>query len=299
MFRPHFPRPRPRSTLAIALAGAVTACSTLPPYPAPAVDVPAHYANAPAAASGWTVAAPTADAPRGAWWTLFNDADLNQLEARIDVSNQTVKKAVAQLQLARSMVDFQRSGFFPTVTAGLSQSRFRTSQNITGRSLAGKTVPDYSVGVSATWEPDLFGRVRDAVTGAKANADASAADLEAVRLSMSADLAVDYFDLRSLDTQKKLLDDTVSAYTAALQLLQQQLRNGAIDASAVAQAETQLEATRTQDTDIDVQRAQLQHAIATLVAPPTRRLARPMPRSFLISCCPQVPASKARFLRPG
>src|ERR1700758_2595949 len=112
------------------------------------------------------------------------------------------------------------------------------------------------------------GRVRDAVAGAKADAQASEADLEAVRLSVSADLAFDYFALRSLDTQKKLFDDSVNAYSAALELLQQQLKNGAIDASAVAQATTQLEATRTQDTDIDVTRAQMQHAIATLVGEP-------------------------------
>lgn len=271
-------RPRLPGALAIALAGTLTACSTLPPYKAPAVDVPAHYAGGSTSAAntpGWAVAAPADSQPRGPWWTVFGDPELNQLEARIDVSNQTVKKAVAQLQQARSMVDYQRSGFFPTITAGVAQSRARTSANLVDRALAGKTLPDYSLGVTASWEPDLFGRVRDAVTGAQANADASAADLEAVRLSMSADLATDYFDLRSLDTQKKLLDDTVSAYSAALQLLQQQLRNGAIDASAVAQAETQLEATRTQDTDIDVMRAQLQHAIATLVGEPASTFSLP------------------------
>jgi NodT family efflux transporter outer membrane factor (OMF) lipoprotein len=243
---------------------ALTACSTMPAYERPAVDVPAQYAGA----QGWTQAAPADNAPRGQWWTIFNDPELNQLEARVDVSNQTVKKAVAQLQQARAMVDYQRAGFFPTVGAGLAANRSRTSQNVVGRSLAGKTVPDYSVGVSASWEPDLFGRVRDAVAGAKADAQASEADLEAVRLSASADLAFDYFALRSLDTQKKLFDDSVNAYSAALQLLQQQLKNGAIDASAVAQATTQLEATRTQDTDIDVTRAQMQHAIATLVGEP-------------------------------
>jgi NodT family efflux transporter outer membrane factor (OMF) lipoprotein len=118
--------------------------------------------------------------------------------------------------------------------------------------------------------------VRDAVNGAQATAQASAADLEAMRLSMSADLAVDYFALRSLDTQKKLLDDSVSAYAAALNLLQQQLKNGAIDASAVAQATTQLEATRTQDTDIDVMRAQMQHAIATLIGEPASTFTLPV-----------------------
>jgi len=280
MQRTRTPLPFARTALALCAASALAACSTLPPYAPPAVAVPAHFAGTASAASdaganGWTTAAPADGAPRGPWWTVYNDADLNRLEARIDVSNQTVKKAVAQLQQARAMVDYQRAGFFPTVTAGVAQSRFRTSQNIVGHSLAGKTVPDYSTGIAASWEPDLFGRVRDAVAGASASTEASAADLEAVRLSVTADLAVDYFDLRSLDTQKKLLDDTVTAYGAALRLLQQQLHDGAIDASAVAQAETQLETTRAQDTDIDVQRAQLPHAIATLTGEPASTFTLP------------------------
>jgi NodT family efflux transporter outer membrane factor (OMF) lipoprotein len=266
-------RPLLRRSIAATLIGALlSACSTLPPYQRPTAEIPAQYAGA---SPGWAQAAPADTAPRGPWWTIFNDPVLNQLEARVDVSNQTVRKAVAQVQQARSMVDYQRAGFFPTITAGAAQQRFRTSQNVEGKSLAGKTVPDYSAGVSASWEPDLFGRVRDSVTGAKADAEASEADLEAVRLSMSADLAVDYFSLRSLDTQKKLLDDSVTAYAAALKLLQQQLKDGAIDASAVAQATTQLEATRTQDTDIDVTRAQMQHAIATLIGQPASTFTLP------------------------
>jgi NodT family efflux transporter outer membrane factor (OMF) lipoprotein len=263
-----------RTTLGLCVVATLTACSTLPSYTKPEVAVPAHYASAPA--PGWTIAAPADTQPRGPWWSAFNDPDLDRLEARVDISNQTVKAAVAQLQQARALVAFQRAGFFPTVTAGVSQERFRTSQNLAHRALAGQTIPDYSAGLTASWEPDLFGRVKDATVNAQANAEASEADLDAVRLSMTSDLAVDYFDLRSLDTQKKLLDDTVTAYAAALDLLQQQLKDGAIDASAVAQAQTQLESTRTQDTDIDVQRAQLQHAIATLIGEPASSFAIPV-----------------------
>ncbi|MDV3099131.1 efflux transporter outer membrane subunit [Burkholderia cenocepacia] len=274
---PH-PLPFARRIVALGAVAALTACSTLPRYSPPAVAVPAHYAGAPAALAeqtGWHVAMPADAAARGAWWTVFDDADLNALEARVDVSNQTVKKAVADLQQARAMVDYQHAGFLPTITAGAAQSRARVSQNRLGSSLAGKTTPDYQVGVAASWEPDLFGRVRDAVTGAQANAAASAADLQAVKLSVTAELATDYFALRSLDTQKQLLDDTVHAYADALTLLKQQLAAGAIDASAVAQAETQLESTRTQDTDIDASRAQLQHAIATLVGESASTFALP------------------------
>lgn len=272
------PLPFARRVVVLGVAAALTAlsaCSTLPAYSPPAVAVPAHYAGAPAAQPGWNVAAPADAASRGAWWTVFGDTDLNTLEARVDVSNQTVKKAVADLQQARAMVDYQHAGFLPTVTAGVAQNRASVSQNKLGSSLAGKTTPDYQAGVAASWEPDVFGRVRDAVTGAQANADASAADLQAVKLSVTAELATDYFALRSLDTQKQLLDDTVRAYADALKLLKQQLTAGAIDASAVAQAATQLESTRTQDTDIDASRAQLQHAIATLVGESASTFALP------------------------
>lgn len=255
----------------IAIAAALAACSTTAPYQAPAVEIPAHYAGGSASNASntaWQAASPADAAPRGAWWTVFGDAELNTLEARIDVSNQSVRKALASLAEARATTDYQRAGFLPTITAGVAQDRYRTSANKQGSSLAGKTIPDYSMGVTATWEPDVFGRIRDEVTSASATAQASAADLEAVRLSMTAQLAVDYFSLRSLDAQKQLLDDSVRAYTRALAIVQDQLHNGAIDASAVAQAQTQLDSTRTQARDIDVGRAQLQHAIATLIGEP-------------------------------
>jgi NodT family efflux transporter outer membrane factor (OMF) lipoprotein len=291
MFYLSLSRPLLRRSLAATLIAALLgACSTMPPYQRPATDVPAQYAGAPSA-PGWASAAPADTTPRGPWWTVFDDPVLNQLEARIDVSNQTVRKAVAEVQQARSMVDYQRAGFFPTITAGVAQDRFRTSQNVEGKSLAGKTVPDYLVGVSASWEPDLFGRVRDSVNSARADAQASDADLESVRLSMTADLATDYFTLRSLDVQKKLLDDSVTAYAAALKLLQQQLDQGAIDASAVAQATAQLEATRTQDTEIDVTRAQMLHAIATLIGEPASTFTLPPSASVTaLSAAPAIPA---------
>src|SRR5471032_286923 len=181
-----------RKTLAVCMGVALGACSTLPAYQKPDVSVPAHYAGA----AGWALATPADTQPRGPWWTVFGDSQLNELESRIDVSNQTVKKAVAQLQKARAFVDYQRAGFFPSVTAGASESRFRTSQNVQGHSLAGKAIPDYSTGLNVSWGPNPFGRGKESSGNAQANAAASEADLEAVRLSMTSDLAVDYFDLR-------------------------------------------------------------------------------------------------------
>ncbi|TKC87671.1 efflux transporter outer membrane subunit [Trinickia terrae] len=285
------PGPLTRMATVIGVACALTACSTLPPYSKPEVAVPDHYANAPQASAGWSVAAPADAKPRGPWWTLFDDPGLNRLEARIDVSNQSVKKAVAQLQAARAMVDYQRAGYAPTVTAGIAQSRTRLSQNVLGHSLAGQTVPDYSVGVAASWEPDLFGRVKDAAVNARDTAQASEADLQSVRLSMASDLATDYFDLRSLDIQKKLLDDTVAAYAASLEIVQQEFAAGGIDASAVAEAKTQLESTRTQDTDLDVERAKLQHAIATLIGVPASSFTLPPDATTTTAAAlPQIPA---------
>ena len=267
---------------------ALSGCSTMPAYTRPAVTVPPHYAEGPAGnspvpgvdaagtsssvpgpgTSDWSRAAPADGTPRGDWWTVFGNDELNNLEARVTVSNQTIRKAIALLAEARAMVDFQRSGFFPTVTAGIAQNRSRTSANLLGKSLAGKTVPDYSAGVAASWEPDLFGKIANGVAAANADAQASAADLEGVRLAMGTALATDYFDLRAIDTQKKLVDDAIAAYARALDMVQQRYRNGAADASELAQARTQLETTQAQGTDLGVQRAQLQHAIATLIGEP-------------------------------
>ncbi|MEX3856437.1 efflux transporter outer membrane subunit [Paraburkholderia sp. BR10923] len=276
-----------RRSVAACTVASLAACTTLPQYSAPSVDVPAQFATQ-SAASGWTVASPGDANPRGAWWTLFGDSELDALEARIDVSNQTVREAVANLQAARAMIDYQRAGYAPTVTAGVAAQRYRTSQNLIDHSLAGKTVPDYSTGVAASWEPDLFGRVKDATVEAHANAQASAADVESVRLSVTTQLAADYFALRTLDREKRLLDDTVTAYAAALRIVQQQLADGAIDASAVAQAQTQLESARTADSDVDVQRAQRQHAIATLIGVPASSFALPAQVEPVV--VPSIPA---------
>lgn len=273
----------------------LAACSTVPPYQTPEVAVPAHFAGSPL----WSVAAPADSTPRGPWWMAFKDPPLDDLEARVNVSNQSLKKAVSSLQEARAMVDYQRAGFFPTVTAGVAQSRYRTSQNLLGKSLAGQTISDYSTGVSASWEPDLFGRIHDATLDAQASAEASAADVEALRLSLSSQLAVDYFNLRSLDTQKQLLDDSVTAYDAALQLLKRQLASGAIDASAVAQAQAQLESTRTQSTEAASQRAMLEHAIATLIGEPASTFSIPARKqTFVLPEIPQALPSQLLERRP-
>jgi NodT family efflux transporter outer membrane factor (OMF) lipoprotein len=250
---------------------ALTACSVVPPKQPPDLVIPLHFANA----TGWMPAKPADNQPRGPWWTVFNDPVLNGLEDRIDVSNQTLRRATAQLEQARSLVQYQRSGLFPTLSANASTVPFHTSANVAGRSLAGKTIPDHVIGISASWEPDLFGRIRATIAQAQANAQASASDLASLRLSMHSDLAVDYVSLRSLDRQIALSQKTADAYAAALKILDTRFNDGAIDASALASAKAQWETAQSLTADLAIQRAGLQHAIATLTGEPASTFSLP------------------------
>jgi NodT family efflux transporter outer membrane factor (OMF) lipoprotein len=257
---------------ALALTLLLAACATGPAYVRPTVDVPGAFkerpadATAAAPAPGWKPASPQDAQNRGAWWEVFNDASLNQLEARVTVSNQTIVMAVASLQQAHAVVGEARAAYFPTVQAGIEPDRLRTSHTVVGRvGLAGKTVWDNTAGVSASWEPDLFDKIGHTVDAAKARAQASAADLESVELMIHAELAVDYFDLRGLDSQTALLQQTVVAFQSALDIATQRFTAGAASDSDVALAQTQLQTARAQLIDIGVMRAQLEHAIATLI----------------------------------
>jgi NodT family efflux transporter outer membrane factor (OMF) lipoprotein len=256
-------------------------CATGPAYVRPSVDVPGAFKEQPADASaarpssaaaaavpapGWKPASPQDAQDRGAWWEIFQDASLNQLEGRVGVSNQTIVKAVASLQQARAVVGQARSAYYPTVQAGIEPDRIRTSATVLGRQgSAGTTVWDNTAALSASWEPDLFGKVSHAVASAKAREQASAADLASVELSMHAELAVDYFDLRGVDTQTDLLRQTVLAFQAALDIATQRFDAGVASDSDVALAQTQLQTARSQLIDLGVMRAQLEHAVATLI----------------------------------
>jgi NodT family efflux transporter outer membrane factor (OMF) lipoprotein len=283
---------------AAALLG-MTGCSIGPAYVRPAVRVPTAYkenggasgagvlstsaANsttgpaAPAqAAPGWTSAAPADSKPRGAWWTRFGDSELNTLEASVSVSNQTVQKAVAQLQEARAMVQSAHAAYLPTIGAGASATREHDSANVIGhQGTAGKSYNDYAVALDASWEPDLWGRIAHENDAARAGAQASAADLESVRLGVQAELAVDYFNLRGLDASKRLLDQTVKDYQQTLDLTQSRFTVGVSSQADVTQAQTQLQSTEAQDIDLGVARAQYEHAIATLTGVPASTFSLP------------------------
>jgi NodT family efflux transporter outer membrane factor (OMF) lipoprotein len=249
------------------------ACAVGPSYQRPPVPVPARYKELPtlnAAGSQWRPAQPQDDATRGKWWEVFGDADLDALEARVAVSNQTVAQAEAQYRSARALARVARAAFFPTLSTGPSATR---SSGVTTHStgtpgVAAPTVTAYSVPVDLSWELDVFGRIRRSVEAGVAAAQASAADLAAVRLAIEAELAADYFALHGLDAQKQLLDSTVDGYRTALQLTENRYKQGVVSGVDVAQAQTQLETTRAAATDLGIARAQLEHAIAVLVGQP-------------------------------
>ena len=251
-------------SVAFALVGAslLAACTVGPDYKRPAATTAATYKEL--EGTGWKTAEPADARIRSAWWEVYNDPALNALEQQVASANQNVQAAQARFRAARAQVEQFRSQFFPVVTAGGGYSRARSSENVKFKSTAGKTLDDWIVGADATWEPDLWGRVSRSVEGARANAQASAADAQSALLSMQAELATDYFELRGIDREKQLLDDTIAAYKEAVELTQNRYKGGIATDADVAQAQTQLRTTQAQSIDLGVQRAQLEHAIAIL-----------------------------------
>lgn len=264
-----------RGFMLAAVAGTLTlltACAVGPNYVRPPVETPPAYKEM----EGWKTAAPKDEVIRGSWWEMFNDSDLNALEEQANVANQNVAVAEAQFRQARALIQVARAGFFPIITVGASHTRSLSSATLTGST--GTTtsssasnphpVSNYLLPADVSWEPDLWGRVRRTVESARASAQASAADLEAIRLLVQAELAQDYYQLRVLDGQKQLLDETVAAYQKTLELTQNRYASGVASRADVLQAETQLKTTQAQAIDIGVQRAQVEHAIAALCGKP-------------------------------
>ncbi len=246
-------------TIVFGISTLFPSCMVGPNYVQPVVEAPVAYKEI----DGWKVAQPQDAVIRGTWWEMFNDPQLNALEARIDISNQNVATAEAQFQQARALVREARAGLFPTVTLGLGVTHARTPGLVTGTSA--RTVTNYSLPIDASWELDVWGRIRRTVESNQANAQASAADLEVVRLSLQAALAQAYFQLRTDDAQRELLERTVDAYQKSLELTKNRYAAGVASQAEVVQAETQLKTTQALAIDIGVQRAQTEHAIALLL----------------------------------
>jgi len=268
-----------RESTSFALAAALVllaGCSIGPKYTKPTALVPPAYKElgAPNVEGAWKRAQPRDEAARGSWWESFHDPQLNALEEKLNISNQNIAAAAANVQVARAMVREARAQYFPTLTAvpGVTNSRVSTAF---GQSI-GATFTTYSLPLDASWEPDLWGRIRNTVKANTFAAQASVADLENVRLSAQAELAADYYELRAQDAEKQLLDSTVRAYQESLELTVDVYKAGIGSDEAVAQAESQLKATEAQDTNLGVLRAQYEHAIALLTGQPASTFAVPL-----------------------
>lgn len=287
------------SAIALLLGG----CTAGPKYVRPPADAPANYKET----GDWKPAQPGDQLTRGKWWEIYGDAQLDSFEEQISISNQTLKAAQARFIEARAGIRVSRAGFFPSATAGLSVSRTRPSQNRPPAPSSTPAYNDFLLPVDVSYEPDVWGRVRRTVEAARAEAQASAADLAGVELSLRAELALDYFQLRGVDSQRQLLASTVAAYEKALELTESRYHGGLASAVDVAQAQTQLETTRAQAADLEVQRTAFEHAIAVLTgrapyqfAVPPLALAAPPPAippglpSDLLERRPDIAAAERR-----
>lgn len=232
----------------------------------------------------WQAAQPGDQQIRGAWWEMFGDPQLNALEDQLTSSNQNLKVAESRLREARAAIRFNRSGLFPTISTAPSVTNERVSahQPYFPPSLANNGTGNFTLPIDLSYEIDLWGRVRRTIRASREEAQATGADLAPASLSLHAELAIDYFELRSADAQKQLLDDTVKAYSDAVQLTTNRFEGGAAPKSDVAQAQTQLDAASVQDTDISEARSEYEHAIATLIGePPSQFTLPPSPQTQL------------------
>jgi NodT family efflux transporter outer membrane factor (OMF) lipoprotein len=254
----------------------LTACKPVGPnYNRPGYDAPAVYKETGASvvtvpppnptAGGWQPASPSDGLLRGKWWEIYQDPQLNQLEERIATDNQSLRQATESYLAARDQVTAARSALYPQLSAGPSIQRESVSTNGPSYS-SGKSYPynDFALTGQASWEPDFWGRIRRTVEAARSNTQASAADVASIDLSLHAEMAADYFQLRGLDAQIKLLKSTVTTLENQLNLAQTRLDGGVATEADVAQARTQLETVRAQLVDVGVARAEYEHAIGTI-----------------------------------
>ena len=245
---------------ALLLLFVFSGCAVGPDYQRPSVEVPAAYKEA----GEWKRAQPQDGASPGRWWAMFGDPGLDALMEQVEISNQNVLAAEAQLRRAQAIVAASRAAYFPTVTANASVTRSRSPIGVIGGTTAGRTITNRSASLDAGWELDLWGRLRRTAESSEASAQASAADLAGARLSSQAALASDYFLLRTIDAQKRILDESVAAFQRSFDLTKNRYDAGVAAKVDVVQAETQLKSTLADSIDLGVQRAQLEHAIAVL-----------------------------------
>jgi NodT family efflux transporter outer membrane factor (OMF) lipoprotein len=263
---------------AVASASLLTACAVGPHDVQPQIPMPAAYKEQ-AVPDGSLLqpAQPRDHLSREGWWELFGHAQLNELEARLMRSSPTLAEAEARVRQARALVRQDRAAYFPTITDTTSTTRTRPGTSARAGAPS-STFTEYAVGTDASWEPDLWGRIRKTVASGRASAQAAVGDLESTRLSLSAELAANYFQLRSFDAELALFDQTIDAYQRAATLTRNQYDAGIVSRADVEQANTQLASAQAQAIDVRLQRAQLEHAIAVLIGEPPASLSlAPMP----------------------
>ena len=250
----------------------LSACAVGPDYVRSQTTIPVNFKEI----KGWKQAQPRDDLLQGKWWEIFNDTQLNKLEEQVIIGNQSIAQAEAQYRQAQDLARSAQSAYFPTTTINATTSRFRAA---TGQSVAVNGVRNlFGTLLGIAWTPDLWGSVRRQVEANESTAQASAATLQALQLSTQATLAVYYFQMRALDAQKALFDETVAAFSKTLEIAQNRYAAGVVAKTDVEQAEAQLESARAQAIQLGVQRAILEHAIAVLTGkPPTELSLRSMP----------------------
>lgn len=255
----------------------LSACTVGPDYVKPTVPVPMKYKEA---SKHWKVAQPCDDIDRGDWWKVFNNAELNALEPQVNISNQNLAAAIAAYEQARALVDEAAANYFPTLMAAFSEIRQKQSALVRGVSVSsssnsttgvntttvnGRTNTNYTVGLQASWVPDLWGAVRRQVEQNATAAQASAAQIESARLSAQATLAQDYFQLRGLDLDQQILDNTVIADKKAFDLTKRGFVAGTSSLANIEQAVATLKTVQVAALDNHIARAQFEHAIAVLI----------------------------------
>jgi NodT family efflux transporter outer membrane factor (OMF) lipoprotein len=289
--------------VALLVCPLASGCVVGPKYTRPDVATPPAFKELPppteAGGATWSVAQPADETVRGGWWEVFGDPQLNALEQQIDMSNQNVAAAMAGFLSARAVARQARSHLSPTLSTNptIFAAHQPTVTAVVSSTTASASAPVLSTGTysefllpfSASWEADVFGRLRNTVKVGVSGAQASAADLENIRLMVQAELAVDYYELRAQDALRQLFDATVSAYQDSLDITRVQFRAGIASDEAVAQAETQLEATQAQATNLGIARAQFEHAIALLLGRPASTFS--LAASPLSATVPAIPPS--------
>lgn len=264
-------------------------CAVGPDYhrPAPLGANAIPFAFEGATNSQWKTAQPSAHLARGAWWEVFGDPELNRLQQLAATNNQQLAASVANLSAARAQVNISRSGYFPQLSGSGSYTRKRTSANQSVNNANSSTYGLFNVPLDASWELDLFGRARRTVESSRNRMAATEDDLESLKLAIQAEVAMDYFTLKSQDAQHRLFDETVVTYKRSLELTENRHAAGIVTELDVAQAETQLRTAEAEIPAIDLKRAQLRHALATLCGQPATLFeVTPATNTFSL---PQIP----------